>query len=153
MRTPFTHVSVQEAIAAFSRIALAQPKRIPLVEASGLRLAQDVVVRRGAPAQPMALHDGWAVRASQTAGATRRKARVLSGSQALLDAWAFLPDDADAVAPLDHVVMRQQARVSSPPMIGRTPTWFLRRRARASPSPSPWPARNAESWTLSCAGL
>jgi molybdopterin molybdotransferase len=94
-----TNISVEEAVAAYSRIQPVAPRRIPLFEANGLRVAEDVIVKRQVPAVAIAAHDGWAIAAASTAGATRRKPAPLGGPAVQIDSGAPLPHGADAVLP------------------------------------------------------
>jgi molybdopterin molybdotransferase len=101
-------MSVEEAIAAFSRIGPVRPRRMSLSEASGLRTAEDIVVKRPVPVMAQAARDGWAVTAASTAGATRRTPMLLGGPAVQVDAGAPLPAGADAVLPIEDAVSRQR---------------------------------------------
>ncbi len=106
MQPYLTNISVREAIAAYACIQAVAPKRVPIFEATGLRLAEDVIVRRAIPAVAVAARDGWAIAAAATAGATRRKPARIEGQPVLLDVGAPLPAGADAVLPQLSAVSR-----------------------------------------------
>jgi molybdopterin molybdotransferase len=115
MQTMLTNIGVEEAIAAFSRIGAVAPKRIPLFEATGLRLAEDVVIRRSAPASAIAALDGWAVAAAGTAGASRRRPVALGPDAVMIDAGSLLPRGADAVLPAGAAASRARGVVALRP--------------------------------------
>jgi molybdopterin biosynthesis enzyme len=80
------------------------PRELAIATAAGRILAADVAV----PAHPsaaLALRDGWAVRADLTTDAGAYAPLPLPHA-AWVDAGAPLPAGADAVAPLDAVVLR-----------------------------------------------
>jgi molybdopterin molybdotransferase len=86
--------------------ALAQPvapREIAVADAEGRVLAGDVVVAAPSPAAPVALMDGWAVRAEEVADAGPYAPVVLTCAPAWVDAGAALPPDTDAVLPPDAV--------------------------------------------------
>lgn len=100
------NVSVGEAIASFVRIAPVAPKRIAVSTAIGLRLAEDVTVRRPQPAAPLAACNGYAVAAASLAGASARRPRLLGQDVHLIESGSVLPCGTDAVLPFAHVTFR-----------------------------------------------
>ena len=63
--------------AALDAIRPASPTRVPLLEALGRFLAQDIVAARSLPGCPVSAMDGYALRAEDTSGANRdRPARL-----------------------------------------------------------------------------
>ena len=77
--------------------------------ALGRVLAQDVVAPAQSPARPLALRDGWAVRAEDTTDAGSYAPALLATLPTRMDAGDALPETADAVAPLDSIKLRQGA--------------------------------------------
>jgi molybdopterin biosynthesis enzyme len=73
--------------------------------ALGWTLAEDVVANGPIPAMARALRDGWAVRSDLTTDAGTYAPAPLP-SAVRIDVGQSLPDDADAVTPLDAVAMR-----------------------------------------------
>src|ERR1700716_4294284 len=73
--------------------------------ALGWTLAEDVVADGPIPAMAHALRDGWAVRSDLTTDAGTYAPAPLP-SAVRIDVGQSLPDDADAVTPLDAVAMR-----------------------------------------------
>jgi molybdopterin molybdotransferase len=98
------NVSIDEAIASFSRIQPVRPRAMPLTEAIGLRLAEDVVARRPVPAEPTAVGNGYAVAASATAGATARRPRKLGLEAHPVETGMVMPAGTDAVLPLERSI-------------------------------------------------
>lgn len=72
-------------------------------EAVGRVLAEGIVVPRAIPEVPVALRDGWAVRAQDLSDAGPYSPIPLPRAPAQIDAGALLPADTDAVAPLDAI--------------------------------------------------
>jgi molybdopterin molybdotransferase len=88
--------------------ALAQPvapREAAVVDAEGRVLAADAGVTAPRPAVPVALIDGWAVRADAIADASAYAPVLLAAVPAWVDAGAALPRDADAVLPPDAVTL------------------------------------------------
>ena len=79
------------------------PRAAALTEAEGRVLAEDVVVAAPSPAAPVALIDGWAVRAEQVADAGPYAPASLGAPPAWVNAGASLPHGADAMLPPDAV--------------------------------------------------
>jgi molybdopterin molybdotransferase len=85
--------------------ALAQPvvpRELALADAESRVLAQDVVAGPW-PAAPVALADGWAVRAEAVADASAYAPMLLNPAPGWVDAGALMPRDTDAVLPPDAV--------------------------------------------------
>ncbi len=100
------NVSVNEAIRHFARIEPASPRRVPLSTAAGLRLAEDVVVRRPRPMEPLAARNGIAVAASMFAGKPRRQPKFLGADVHVVETGMPMPRETDAVLPLAHAERR-----------------------------------------------
>ncbi|HMK80024.1 MAG TPA: molybdopterin-binding protein [Xanthobacteraceae bacterium] len=81
------------------------PREMPLAEAEGRVLAQVVRITAAWPAAPIALIDGWAVRAAAIEDAGPYAPVPLSTAPARVDAGDALPSGADAVLPLDAVTI------------------------------------------------
>jgi molybdopterin molybdotransferase len=85
--------------------ALAQPvapRELALADAEGRVLAQDVATGPW-PAVPIALIDGWAVRAEAVADAGAYAPMLLNPAPIRVDAGSAMPRDTDAVLPPDAV--------------------------------------------------
>jgi molybdopterin biosynthesis enzyme len=85
--------------------ALAQPvapRELALADAEGRVLAEDIVAGPW-PAAPVALVDGWAVRAEAAADAGPYAPMLLSPAPIWVDAGDALPREADAILPPDAV--------------------------------------------------
>lgn len=79
------------------------PREVALADAEGRVLAEDVVAATPSPATPVALIDGWAVRAEQVADAGPYAPVSLPVVPAWVDAGAAMPASTDAVLPPDAV--------------------------------------------------
>jgi len=79
------------------------PREVAVQDAEGRVLAEDVAVAVALPTSPVALVDGWAVRAELVADAGPYAPMLLSSSPAWVDAGAAMPRDTDAVLPPDAV--------------------------------------------------
>ena len=75
-------------------------ERVPLAEAAGRVLAEDVAARRASPPVAVAAMDGIAVRAADTVGAP---VLIAGGDMAPIDTGAPLPDGFDAVVRRERV--------------------------------------------------
>src|SRR5262249_60081964 len=84
------------------------PRTAELAAAFGRTLAADVVIHAPIPATVRALRDGWAVSSDLTTDAGAYAPAPLP-SAAWVDVGEALPGDADAVAPLDAVAVRDGA--------------------------------------------
>jgi molybdopterin molybdotransferase len=82
------------------------PREMLLAEAEGRVLAEDVRPTMASPAAPVALIDGWAVRADAIADAGPYAPVLLGAAPAWVDAGTALPPGADAVLPPDAVTSR-----------------------------------------------
>ncbi len=82
------------------------PRDVALDEALGLVLATDVTALESRPAQPVALVDGWAVRAELVQDAGAYSPIALSPPPIRVEVGDRLPSDADAVLPPDAVTAR-----------------------------------------------
>src|SRR5262249_10022402 len=100
------------------------PRAADLAAALGRTLAEDVVIHAPIPATARALRDGWAVSSDLTTDAGAYAPAPLP-SAAWVDVGEALPGDADAVAPLDAVAIRDgvaQALAPVGPGEGALPT-------------------------------
>lgn len=88
-----------------ARIAAVEPHASAVATALGRTLAEDAVVP-DRPARAIALCDGWAVKADATADAGPYSPLPLASLPQRIDVGETLPTGADAVAPLDAVVLR-----------------------------------------------
>jgi molybdopterin molybdotransferase len=77
-----------------------------IAAALGRTLAEDIAGIASVPEQPVALRDGFAVRADLTVDASAYAPVPLPGMPQRLEAGEALPAGFDAVAPLDAVVLR-----------------------------------------------
>jgi molybdopterin molybdotransferase len=87
--------------------AMAQPVapcELALADAEGRVLAHEVIAQ-ASPAAPVALVDGWAVRAEQVADAGPYASMPLDPAPQWVDAGATMPRDTDAVLPPDAVTV------------------------------------------------
>jgi molybdopterin biosynthesis enzyme len=80
-----------------------------VARAIGRTLAADIVVAAGHPKAALALRDGFALRSEQTVDASSYAPAPLSPAPIRVDAGEPLPEDADAVAPLDALRTRDTA--------------------------------------------
>ena len=96
--TPLADVLVR--VAALAR--LVAPREVAVQDAEGRVLAEDVAVAAALPTGPVALVDGWAVRAELVADAGPY-APISLAAPAWVDAGAAMPRDTDAILPPDAV--------------------------------------------------
>ena len=89
-----------------ARVRAVAPRECDVSEAIGRTLAQDISVATGLPAVSVALRDGWAVSSELTHDANSYTPVVLPALPKRLDVGDAVPADADAVAPLDALVIR-----------------------------------------------
>jgi len=87
-----------EVTAALAVVSPVAPRAMPVEQAAGLVLAATVTGRLR-PVAPLALVDGYAVRAEETRDAGGYAPALLSQSPEWVRAGASLPPDTDAVAP------------------------------------------------------
>src|SRR5262249_3277332 len=84
------------------------PRTAELAAAPGQTLAEDVIIHASVPATARALRDGWAVSSDLTTDASAYAPAPLP-SAVWVDVGQPLPADADAVAPIDGVMIRDGA--------------------------------------------
>jgi molybdopterin molybdotransferase len=94
-----------DVLAAIGEIKPVAPYDIAVATAKGCILAADVIAKDAVPASPVALRDGWAVDADATRDAGAYAPLTLQPQPQQIDTFATLPQDADAVAPLDAMTM------------------------------------------------
>jgi molybdopterin biosynthesis enzyme len=82
------------------------PRDVALDEALGCVLATDVTALESRPAHPVALSDGWAVRAELIQDAGPYSPIALSPAPAWVEVGDRLPPDADTILPPDAVTVR-----------------------------------------------
>jgi molybdopterin molybdotransferase len=85
-----------------------EAREVPIAQASGALLARDIVLAEARPPTPLAMIDGWAVRAEATADAGGY-APVLLPHTHEVEVGDALPPEFDAVAPHDIVTRRGEA--------------------------------------------
>ena len=96
-----------EAHAAIDALARpVEPREVNISVALGRVLAADAKAPAMQPASAVALHDGWAVKSDETLDAGSYAPALLSALPQRLDFGQPLPPGADAVAPLDTIVVR-----------------------------------------------
>ncbi|HET7680121.1 MAG TPA: molybdopterin-binding protein [Xanthobacteraceae bacterium] len=96
-----------EALAAIDAVARpVEPREADVSAALARVLAADAKAPAMQPASAVALHDGWAVRSDETIDAGSYAPALLSALPRRVDFGQPLPRGADAVAPLDTVVLR-----------------------------------------------
>jgi molybdopterin biosynthesis enzyme len=89
-------------------------RTVELAGAAGRILAHDIVVDRPIPHAALALRDGWAVPSDLTADAGPYAPAPVPAA-VRIDVGELLPSGADAVAPLDSVIVREgQAQAVAP---------------------------------------
>src|SRR6516164_1224783 len=91
------------------------PRTAELAAALGQTLAEDVIIHAPVPATALALRDGWAVSSDLTTDASAYAPAPLP-SAVWVDVGQPLPGDADAVAPIDGVVIRDGAAQALAPV-------------------------------------
>src|SRR5215475_4816417 len=91
------------------------PRTAALAAALGQTLAEDIIIHAPVPATARALRDGWAVSSDLTTDASAYAPAPLP-SAVWVDAGEPLPGDADAVAPLDAVAIRNGAAQALTPV-------------------------------------
>ena len=91
------------------------PRTAELAAALGQTLAEDVILHVPVPATARALRDGWAVSSDLTTDASAYAPAPLPAA-VWIDVGEPLPGDADAVAPLDGVAMRDAAAQALAPV-------------------------------------
>jgi molybdopterin biosynthesis enzyme len=91
------------------------PRTAELAAALGQTLAEDVIIHAPVPATALALRDGWAVSSDLTTDASAYAPAPLP-SAVWVDVGEPLPGDADAVVPIDGVVIRDGAAQALAPV-------------------------------------
>jgi len=100
---------LRDVLASVERLAQpVAPRRIALADAHGRVLAGDLSARP-TPPRAIALRDGWAVRSVLTLDASAYAPVAIMPAPVRVDVGDALPPEADAVAPFDAVIMRDEA--------------------------------------------
>ncbi|KMO38177.1 molybdopterin-binding protein [Methylobacterium tarhaniae] len=95
---------VAEAVAALAALARpVAPVSVSPAGAVGAVAARDVAVEAGRPEARIALRDGWAVRASESTGASPYGPVRLGGAPPWVEAGAALPPGTDALLPPEAI--------------------------------------------------
>jgi len=109
-------LSVEEALERIlATVRVLEPERVPILEALGRVLAEEVVADRNIPPLPNSAMDGYAVRAADVAGVPARlrviaeapagrlcAAEVGPGTAVRIMTGAPIPAGADTVVPFEH---------------------------------------------------
>jgi molybdopterin molybdotransferase len=105
---------LDQALAALDAVLPVAAREIATGAAVGRTLAADAV-GSARPAEALALRDGWAVRSEFTLDASSYSPASLPAMPTRVDVGEALPLDADAVAPLEALLVRQrQAEALAP---------------------------------------
>jgi molybdopterin molybdotransferase len=110
-------LSIDEALGrVLARVRPLPAEAVPVADAAGRVLAEDVVARVDLPSFPSSAMDGFAVRAADTPGrlpvvfriaAGRPAERRLAAGEAMeISTGGAVPEGADAVVPIENVVER-----------------------------------------------
>jgi len=100
------------------QIEAVKPQRWAMATTRGFTLAEDVVSSE-CPEHPIALRDGFAVEAAAVADASSYAPVLLPPPACRVDVGQALPSGADAVLPLDAVVLRgEKAEAVAPVTVG-----------------------------------
>jgi molybdopterin molybdotransferase len=108
-------LSIDEALArVLARARPLEPERVPVADAAGRVLAEDVVSGVDLPPFPSSAMDGFAVRAADTPGRLPVVSRIAAGAPAErplapgeameISTGGAVPEGADAVVPIEAVV-------------------------------------------------
>jgi molybdopterin molybdotransferase len=97
---------LSEATARIDAVPPVAQREVDLNAAAGRVLAADVFVDAPVPPAPIALRDGWAVRADAVSDAGAYAPQPLVSPPPLLETGDPLPVDADTVLPPDAVTLR-----------------------------------------------
>ena len=104
-----------DVLASLARAEPVAARDMAVAEAQGCVLAADAMAAAAQPSVALAARDGWAVDADATRDAGPYAPMVLQPSTQRIDAFAPLPPDTDAVAPIDAVtVMGGMMQIMSP---------------------------------------
>src|SRR5262249_40839228 len=98
-----------------ARVKPVMPRTAELAAGLGQTLAEDVIIHAPVPTTARALRDGWAVSSDLTTDASAYAPAPLPAA-VWVDVGEPLPGDADAVAPLDGLVMRDGAAQALAPV-------------------------------------
>jgi molybdopterin molybdotransferase len=96
---------LEEILRHIEKVHPATAAEVPAAAAIGATLAQDIVLAEARPSQPIALIDGYAVRAEATADAGAYAPAVLPEAREV-EVGDALPPETDAVAPHGTVTQR-----------------------------------------------
>jgi molybdopterin biosynthesis enzyme len=109
---------LDQALAALSAVLPVAAREIATSAAVGWTLAADAIGSMR-PAEALALRDGWAVRSELTLDASSYSPALLPAMPRRVDVGQTMPPDADAVAPLEALLVRQrQAEALTPVVVG-----------------------------------
>lgn len=97
---------LDDVLAAIKATAPVAPRGVDLSKALNRALAEDVAAAVGQPAGPVALRDGYAVRAEDIADAGSYAPAPLATAPVRVDVGDALPPGMDAVVPLDAIASR-----------------------------------------------
>jgi molybdopterin molybdotransferase len=95
---------LDDVLASIKATAPVTPRAVDLSRALNRALAEDVAAGGGQPAAPIALRDGYAVRAEDIADAGSYAPARLAAAPARVDVGGALPPGTDTVVPLDAIV-------------------------------------------------
>ncbi len=93
---------LSDMLAVIERIAAVPARQMEVARAQGLVLAEDVIAPARRPPAPLALLDGWAVDSERVRDAGPYAPVALQPHR--VEAFAAMPADTDAVAPLDAIL-------------------------------------------------
>ncbi|MBX9775376.1 MAG: molybdopterin-binding protein [Xanthobacteraceae bacterium] len=94
---------LDDVLSAINATAPVAPRAVDLSKALNRVLAEDVVAAAGQPAGPLALRDGYAVRAEDIADAGSYAPAPLAAAPVRVDVGDALPPGTDTVVPLEAV--------------------------------------------------
>ena len=108
-------VTIEQALAlVLARAAALPAESVPLAAAAGRFLAEQALATTDLPPFPSSAMDGFAIRSADTPGTLEIVAQIAAGSPASaalesgqamgISTGAVVPDGADAVVPIEHVV-------------------------------------------------
>jgi molybdopterin biosynthesis enzyme len=96
---------LDDVLRMIGQIRPVAPREVELQDALGRVLAEDVAARAAHPPTAIALRDGFAVQSDITADASAYSPIPLAQNPQRLDAGETIPPNADAIAPLDGIVV------------------------------------------------
>jgi molybdopterin biosynthesis enzyme len=97
---------LDEVLVSIKTVAPVAPRAVDLSKALNRALAEDVAAAGGQPAAPIALRDGFAIRAEDIADAGSYAPAPLASAPIRVDVGDALPPGADAVVPFEAIVTR-----------------------------------------------